>query len=402
MTPAIIAINSDLAKNSCMTLKKISILLLIPVLFTTQSSVAANTPKAGQTCKKVGQIQNIGSSKLICVSKNGKKNWAKYQDKKASSSASPAASASPEPLPTSTPAIFAPIQPWATDFTRDQLVQSAISAMNSKKLSSTITPYEITYQEGIFPEDKILIEKLFKETFSLFGSSNSNKIQILVGFTDEWAVKAAIAKSLFLITPLYPCGSEHPNWDAACAEPGQVIIILNQSYATRSSGVTPLRIGEQSFAPHESFHTFQGALAGKMSGIPPTNPMFIPRWLTEGSANFIGYYMQERVGIRTYEEGRTFQVDNNGAYFDGRGLLPLKNYEVPSLSNVYLDPYGIGQAATEYLVASAGADVILKIFEFTGSENSFESGFKRATGISLADFYEKFEIARKNMRIGRH
>ena len=385
-----------------MTLKKISVLLLLPIFFMTQPAFAASSPKAGQACKKVDQIQKIGSAKLICINKGGKKTWAKYQDKKPSQSLSPSPTTSPEPLPTTSPAAFVPIQSWATEFSRDQLVQSAVATMNLKKLSSTTTPYEITYQEGIFPEDKILIEKLFQETFALFGSSSSSKVQVLVGFTDEWAVKTANDKSLFLITPSYPCGSAHPTWDAACAEPGQVIIILNRSYATRTSGSTPLRLGEQSFAPHETFHTFQGALAGKMSGIPPTDSMFIPRWLTEGSANFIGFYMQERVGIRTYEEGRAFQVDNNGAYFDDRGLLPLKNYEVPSLSNIYLDPYGIGQAATEYLVASAGADVILKIFEYTATEKSFEAGFKKAAGISLADFYAKFELARKYMKIGRH
>lgn len=385
-----------------MSLKKLLALLLLPALLFINSANAATSYKVGQNCKKTNQIQKVGATKLICLNKNGKRVWVKYIERVATPSASPSPTTSPEPKPSATTAAFVPIQPWVTEFTRDQLVQSAVFAMNQKALSSTTTPYEITYQEGIFPEDKILIERLFKETFSLFGSSSNKKVQILIGFTDEWAVKTATAKSLFLITPEYPCGSKHATWDAACAEPGQVIMILNQSYSTRSSGSTPLRLGEQSFAPHETFHTFQHALVGGMSRIGPDNPLFIPRWLTEGSANFIGYYMQERTKIRTYEEGRAFQVDNNGAYFDERGLLPLKDYEVPSMSNVYLDPYGIGQAATEYLIASAGADVILNIYEFTGTERSFELGFKKATGITLAEFYAKFEIARKNMKIGRH
>lgn len=361
---------------------------------------AASTPKIGQSCNKAGQKQIVGKSTLVCVSKNGKKVWAKSVAPVTAAKPSESKTSTPTPTPIVTPSVFVPMQPWATDFSRDLLVKSAVFAMNSKKVDSISTPYEITYQDGIYQEDKTSIEKLLNETFALFGSSNSSKVQILVGFSDEWAVQAAKSKSLFLITPQFPCGADHPNWDAACAEPGQAIIILNQSYKTRSSGKTPLRLGEQSFAPHEIFHTYQGALAGRMSGLPPTDPMFIPRWLTEGSANFIGYYMQERVNIRPYEEGRVFQVDNNNAYFDDRGLLPLKDYAVPSMSNVYLDPYGIGQAASEYLVASAGADVLLKIFEFTGSEKSFELGFKKATGISLDDFYAKFEIARKNMKIG--
>lgn len=387
-----------------LTMKKFASALLSIFLVSASFSAAtaATSPKAGQICKKVGQKQIIGKVSLVCTSKGGKKKWVKPAAAVPSPKPSQSETSAPKPTPTANPAAFIPMQPWATEISRDLLVKSAVFAMNSKKSSSSSTPYEITYQDGIFPEDKASIEKLLNETFSLFSASNTSKVQVLVGYSDEWAVQAAKSKSLFLISPQFPCGADHPNWDAACAELGQAIIILNQSYKTRSSGITPLRLGEQSFAPHETFHTYQAALAGRMSGFPPTDPMFIPRWLTEGSANFIGFYMQERVGIRSYEEGRAFQIDNNNAYFDSRGLQPLKDYSAPFMSTVYLDPYGIGQAASEYLVASAGADVLLKIFEFTGSEKSFEVGFKKATGISLEDFYTKFEIARKNMKIGNH
>lgn len=399
-TPDVIAMCPHISDN--FTMKKFASALLSIFLVSASFpyAIAATTPKAGQACKKVGQKQIVGKVTLVCTNKDGKKIWVKAAVAAPSPKPSQSEASAPTPTPTVTPAAFIPMQPWATEFSRDLLVKSAVFAMNSKKNSSSSTPYEITYQDGIFPEDKASIEKLLNETFALFGASNTAKVQVLVGYSDEWAVQAAKSKSLFLITPQFPCGADHPNWDAACAEPGQAIIILNQSYKTRSSGSTPLRLGEQSFAPHETFHTYQAALAGRMSGLPPSDPMFIPRWLTEGSANFIGYYMQERVGIRPYEEGRTFQIDNNNAYFDSRGLLPLKEYSAPFMSTVYLDPYGIGQAASEYLVASAGADVLLKIFEFTGSEKSFEAGFKKATGISLEDFYTKFEIVRKHMKIG--
>lgn len=380
-------------------MKRISIILLAILTASTMTAHAADTAKLGQSCKKLGQVQTLGKTKLVCIQKGGKKIWSKpvVTSNQNSTASIPTPVASQTPAPVS----FEPMKPWATDSSRDLLVKSAVYAMNTKK-SGSAAPYEVTYQDGIYPEDKASIEKLLSATFALFGSATDTKVQVIVGISDEWAARTAKAKSLFLITPDYPCGVDHPRWDVACAEPGQVIIILSQSYKTRSNGQTPLRLGEQSFAPHETFHTLQFGKIGRTTGLPPTDPMYIPRWLLEGSANFIGYYMQERVGIRSYEEGRAFQVDDNPSYFDDRGLLPLKDYEVPSLSSKYLDPYGIGQAATEYLVASAGPDVILKIFEFTAADKSFSSGFKRATGISLEDFYSKFELARKTMKIGKH
>ena len=68
--------------------------------------------------------------------------------------------------------------------------------------------------------------------------------------------------------------------------------------------------------------------------------------------------------------------------------------------NFTSDPYGIGQAATEYLVASIGFEKFLNIWKFTKSESSFTLGFKKATDISIEDFYSKFETARSSMRIG--
>jgi hypothetical protein len=42
----------------------------------------------------------------------------------------------------------------------------------------------------------------------------------------------------------------------------------------------------------------------------------------------------------------------------------------------------------------------LNIWKFTKSESSFNEGFKKATGITIDDFYLKFEAARSSMRIG--
>jgi hypothetical protein len=76
-------------------------------------------------------------------------------------------------------------------------------------------------------------------------------------------------------------------------------------------------------------------------------------------------------------------------------VVPLIQYD-----NFNSDPYGIGQAASEYLIASVGFENFLNIWKYTKSENSFLQGFRKATGIELSDFYSKFEAARGSMKIG--
>jgi hypothetical protein len=112
----------------------------------------------------------------------------------------------------------------------------------------------------------------------------------------------------------------------------------------------------------------------------------------EGSANYFGFYVADRLGFDKYQTGRNQQVNTNPAY---KTIVPLIQYD-----NFSSDPYGIGQAATEYLIASIGFENFLNIWKFTKSESSFSFGFKKATGISVDDFYSKFEAARPSMQIG--
>jgi hypothetical protein len=112
----------------------------------------------------------------------------------------------------------------------------------------------------------------------------------------------------------------------------------------------------------------------------------------EGSANYYGFYVGDRLGFDNYQTGRNQQVNTNPGY---KTIVPLVQYD-----NFTSDPYGIGQAASEYLIASVGFEKFLNIWKFTKSESNFAEGFKKATGITIEDFYSKFETARSSMRIG--
>ena len=148
--------------------------------------------------------------------------------------------------------------------------------------------------------------------------------------------------------------------------------------------------GRRSTPAHELFHNVQFALGGRNQA--PGHPNYVPRWLMEGSANYFGFYIVEKLALDTYQTGRRQQVNTNPSY---RTVVPLIQYD-----NFNSDPYGIGQAASEYLIASVGFENFLNIWKYTKSENSFLQGFRKATGIELSDFYSKFEAARGSMKIG--
>jgi hypothetical protein len=112
----------------------------------------------------------------------------------------------------------------------------------------------------------------------------------------------------------------------------------------------------------------------------------------EGSANYFGFYIVDKLKFDKYENGRLQQVNTNPNY---RTVIPLVQYD-----NFASDPYGIGQAASEYLIASIGFENFLNIWRYTKAEGGFEPGFRKAAGITILDFYDKFEAARGSMKIG--
>ena len=62
-----------------------------------------------------------------------------------------------------------------------------------------------------------------------------------------------------------------------------------------------------------------------------------------------------------------------------------------------IDPYGVGQIATEFLVAKIGVEKMIKIYDEIKTVKSFSSAFKSATGVELDDFYTMFEEVRATL-----
>jgi hypothetical protein len=154
---------------------------------------------------------------------------------------------------------------------------------------------------------------------------------------------------------------------------------------------------------HEYFHAVQSqmsAMVGKMSikeGQDFSKHLF-PAWLQEGSANFVGFSVAALAMDATYWAGRDAMFKYAPPELSINKNV-LKDYEIRSGAgnNSPTYPYITGQLASELIVASVGFQKFLDIWIKFRETQDFEKSFHQSVGISLDDFYQKFEKARKNL-----
>ena len=281
-------------------------------------------------------------------------------------------------------------KPWAIKFDTLEMVNTALKA--TEEYFGPVIPssdQDVFIDTAIKDSDKNWITKSLAYSTGAFTSVSREKLKVFLGTTHQWSASKLRENKLWIGNPSdpYPC-SQGIN-DAYCADKNLVLLIYSDIYAPNST--YGWDIGRMSTPAHEVFHTIQFALAGPSVG--PDDKRHIPRWLIEGSANFFGFYVADKLNFDRYIVGRNNQIRDNRAY---KTVVPLEKYDTFG----DLDPYGIGQAATEYLIASIGFRDFLNIFIYTKTEGSFESGFKKATSLSISDFYSLFENARSSMQIG--
>jgi hypothetical protein len=348
-------------------MKKIFFLLCLTLMV--PSSSFANTEIRNTNCKTINKVKIINGNEYVCIKKKNNKNvW--HKKNKINEVKTEA------------------FVPWSTNFKTDVMVQQAINSTN--KYSEKIMPsslYEIAIENSVRESDRKWITQMFDYTNGFFSKIEREKPKIFLGNSHEWSRDTMKNAGVWIGEPNQPYPCSNGTRDAYCAGYKNLVLLIF---------INPLQtweIGRRSTPAHEIFHTVQFSLLGyNLERIGPGHPQGVPRWFIEGSANYFGYYVVEKLGLGSYENGRNNQVRFNSEY---QNIKPLSTYD-----NFESNPYGIGQAATEYIIASVGFESLLNIFKFTGTEGTFSAGFKKATGIELSEFYSKFEDARSSMQIG--
>lgn len=279
-----------------------------------------------------------------------------------------------------------PFIPWSSAFESSEMTKAALTATDV--FFDVVIPnrsYEITVDKSLPVYEITWIKEMLNYTNGALFNLQNNTMKVFVSGSTEWSEKTLKNNNLWLGDPnsKFPCSTDIRS-EAHCAQDNLILvsffdILPNQDWFL-SRRATPA---------HEVFHVFQDSLSGLGINVDPSSPRAIPTWLVEGSANYYGYYVVDRMGFDKYEDHKTTR-----SWFDYKNNNQVSLIEYNDFS---LDPYIIGQMATEYLVASAGFKSLVDIFKFSKTEKTFSAAFKKATGITLKEFYEKFEIARASM-----
>ena len=357
--------------------------ILLSLLLISSNSYAAT--KAGAACSKLGSKSISGGKSYTCVKSGKKLVWDKgvvVPVAKPVPSASASTSAAATPLKST-------FTPWAIKFVTADMTNMALQ--NTSDYLGKVTPtssYQLSVDPSIKESDKTWISGELSYVNGAFNNVLQGQLKVFLGTTHDWSATTLKKANLWIGDPQSPYPCSNGVHDAYCAEPNLVLLIYSDIYQANSN--YRWDVGRKSTPAHEMFHNVQFAIGGR--NLAPDDPAHIPRWLMEGSANYFGFYIVEKLDLGNYSEGRQNQVTANPAYRESK---PLSAYD-----NFNSDPYGIGQAASEYLIASIGFENFLNIWKYTKSENSFAAGFRRASGIDIAEFYAKFEAARSSMKIG--
>jgi hypothetical protein len=379
-------------------MRKIALAVLVLVSLAMLPSSAANAPKAGASCKKIGTTTTANGKKFTCVKSGKKLIWNKgVKVSVPRPSATPTPTASPAPTVTPTPT-ERPFVPWSTDATGKEISDAAQKNFRDWAFAQSDKPLNHVFfiEDGVFPSRAQPLTASDATGSKLFSQFFPTKSVTVIGRSQAWVVEKLNSLggnfkncSITLTDGIDYC------WDSQTMQ-GMVV------YSDIRFNPTNLAGDASSLLAHEYFHLvqFQLSVGGPAhlikNGTASTSNMF-PAWFIEGSAEFVSYSVSTLAMSSDYWLARDSVNSING--FNGANSRnALVDAEIRTFAgtqpNGPIDPYVIGRVGTEYLVASVGFQKFLDIFKSFKETKNFERSFELVTGIKVSDFYEKFEKVR--------
>ena len=271
-------------------------------------------------------------------------------------------------------------------FNARQITRLAVSNLNKYvKANSADKPYKLVFQDTIPEFDRKWISRLARATVRALPIKTGETPLIIVGSTDSFINTTLSSNGKTGNSPSDWCGRP-TTFEAYCAGAGWGA--MNYKYSIES-GRPISEPGKRAVVAHEIFHIWHKAIDGSPgnNNVDPRQPNGFPLWFAEGNANFFGFAMAQ-ISLRDpYLTGRSSQVD-----------VYMQSSDRPLKDHIFWDtnPYGIGQAAAEYLVASVGMKRVMDVYGKVGSGQSFAAAFQDSIGMSVDEFYTLFESVRKN------
>jgi hypothetical protein len=339
--------------------------VLLLFLNTNQASAAAI--KNGATCSKIGQTKSISTGKFTCTKAGKKLKWV-FKEKLVE--------------------IKPVFQPWSIDNQEETLISAALEKYSAwtKANQGKSSNAEFYIDSRVDPTHSKIIEDSSRRAQDAFVSIRNAPYKVFISGEDAW-IRTKLAELNMVGPPgTSVCGnSSAPN--LYCAGNDHAFFVIRGS-----NSLLTMQKSDYQTPGHEYFHVVQFSMGGSQTfGL-------MPSWFAEGSANFVGTAISHELGYFDYRLTRFEEIRKPTT----NRSIPLASFQRNDSSvglNNWLSPYGIGQVASEFIVASVGMDAFLNIIKYTNELNSFEQGFKKATNLELSEFYKLFDAGRINWGI---
>lgn len=271
--------------------------------------------------------------------------------------------------------------PWPTEgFTREDLVSTALAKtfpffdLQAENHHANRLILEI---DPMIPEENDeWISLLARGTFLTWSQDLPQGVTLVVGMSNQFLRETVAENKLTMpeTSPGKPCNYDY----GACTSIDTVWV----GWGSRPPDSLREAPGEARMLAHKGFHYVQDSIDVNAAGqTPPRDfPNFRPVWFVEGAAEFYGYAMNDYLDLHPY-----------GAY---KPRIPFKSLSSLEEWQGLWDEstaYFWGQVAIEYLVANTGFSGYEKIYRSLERGSSFEEAFLDGAGISLDEFYDKFD-----------
>jgi hypothetical protein len=296
-------------------------------------------------------------------------------------------------------------EPWPSEITRDQLIGAALfeafTYFDAMKNDQCPIRSHLYMAENFHQDHIELAESFTRDTVNLFCEDLSRDIYV-IGGKHEYVLETIAANDLPSDKHGGVCGVPvgedfSADWFVACAYDGDIAWIGN-TLGTVRFGELKTDNSRVAMSVHEIVHLVQDQkFSGGPQATPPRpHPRFRPVWFIEGGAEFLADSVVKYLGIQEYQWMTPSDRSGNRISLDASSDLEVFEWWAsPSLGPV---DYYVGQVASEYLVASVGFDGYMNILQqMDANEGDFDKSFEEAIGLSLEDFYGKFETMHLNL-----
>lgn len=380
-----------------------SISALVISLIAATSPANAATVKAGAACTKAGQVKSSKGAKYTCA-KSGKKLIWKLA-KSDGNSAAPAPTASPTAAPTASPSPAPTSAAAPTIWSKNGLTKPASLDAIIKSASDSFARYtanirsdvtvKVVAQSGVDPLLASWVQDGANFVAKRFAYPKLTRQFVNVIASDVKWLEETYTKEGFSVNEVRDrVGGFNAG---APAFGGSNTNTWNFATITKNNLMVRNRTGMAQTAGHEFFHAIQEVLAkGNNPGVKGEN---IPNWYWEGPAQFVGLQTAATLGYFDYRSAGREEMTSR--YRNGAAINRTSNLSDIRENDGVKDPYAIGFAATELLVALVGMEKMIAVYEALGSTRDFAPAFQQGTGIALADFLEIFEEMRETLGFAR-